>query len=280
MGQELYYTVFSTRAFQPIEGEDDGMKQLWLIALVATAGWAQTVSDPPKAPPANAAPAATPAPEAGAAAPSAPTSVAPAPEAKAAPQVAMAASQSAMAASLEKQRASVVKQVGAVTGKTPPSAAAFFTVPWIDAAPQFAVQMATPFNAPICDPLPNDQLDPLIEQSAQEESVRTDLIRAVIGEESGSRPCAVSPKGAQGLMQLMPSTSEEFGVRDPFDPKQNVEAGTKLLKQLLTKYGGDIKMALSAYNAGADRVDKDGGVPQIPETINYVNDILSKLASH
>jgi len=255
------------------------MKQLWLIALVAAAGWAQTVTDPKQTQPASASPAVTTAPEAVTNAPK-PPSAATSPEAKAAPQAAVATSQSAMAASLEKQRASVVKQVGAVTGKTPPSAAAFFTVPWIDAAPQFAVPMATPFNAPICDPLPNDQLDPLIEQSGQRESVRTDLIRAVIGEESGSRPCAVSPKGAQGLMQLMPSTSEQFGVRDPFDPKENVEAGTKLLKQLLTKYGGDIKMALSAYNAGADRVDKEGGIPQIPETVNYVNDILSKLSSH
>ena len=78
-------------------------------------------------------------------------------------------------------------------------------------------------------------------------------------------------------MQLMPSVSEQFGVTDPFDPKQNVEAGSKLLKQLLAKYNGDLRLTLSAYNAGSDRVDKDGSVPQIPETMNYVNDILSKL---
>jgi soluble lytic murein transglycosylase-like protein len=258
------------------------MKKLWLIALVAAAGWAQTVTDPATAPPAQAPPAGTPVPAAVAAAPGAPNAAgalesAAAPPATVAPPAAVAPAPSAMAASLEKQRASVVKQVEAVTGKTRPSAAGFFTVPWMDAAPR---QMAASLDAPICDPLPKDQLDPLIEQSGQQESVRADLIRAVIGEESGSRPCAVSPKGAQGLMQLMPATIEQFGVHDPFDPKQNVEAGTKLLKQLLTKYGGDIKMALSAYNAGSDRVDKDGGIPQIPETINYVNDILSKLSSH
>ena len=64
----------------------------------------------------------------------------------------------------------------------------------------------------------------------------------------------------------MPATSEELGVKDPFDPRQNVEAGTKLLKQLLTKYKNDVSLALAAYNAGEARVDQDGGVPQIPET--------------
>ncbi|HMD48445.1 MAG TPA: lytic transglycosylase domain-containing protein [Bryobacteraceae bacterium] len=189
----------------------------------------------------------------------------------------VAASQAAMAAAIEKQRASVVKQVGAVTGKEPPPAAAFFTVPWVDVPPRYGALSGALFNEPPCDPLPADQLDPLIQESAQRESVRPDLLRAVIGQESGSRPCAVSPKGAQGLMQLMPSVIEQFGVRDPFDPKQNVEAGTKLLKQLLTKYNGDMRLALSAYNAGPERVDREGGVPQIPETINYVTDILSKL---
>lgn len=182
-----------------------------------------------------------------------------------------------MAAAIAQQRASVVKQVGAVTGKEPPPAAAFFTVPWVDAPPRYGALSGALFNEPPCDPLPGDQLDPLIQENAQRESVSPDLLRAVIGQESGSRPCAVSPKGAEGLMQLMPSTIQQFGVRDPFDPRQNVEAGTKLLKQLLTKYNGDMRLALSAYNAGPERVDRDGGVPQIPETINYVTDILSKL---
>jgi len=133
------------------------------------------------------------------------------------------------------------------------------------------------FSEPPCDPLSSDQLDPLIEENAKRQSVRADLLRAVIGQESGSRPCAVSPRGAQGLMQLMPAVAEQFGVHDPLDPKQHVEAGTKLLKQLLTKYNGDMRLALSAYNAGPERVDREGGVPQIPETINYVTDILSKL---
>jgi soluble lytic murein transglycosylase-like protein len=185
--------------------------------------------------------------------------------------------QSGMAASLEKQRASVMKQVSAVTGKPSAPAASFFTVPWIDTLPPIAMQVAAPVSVPPCDPLPGDQLDKLIDESSKQEGVKSDLIRAVIGQESGGRPCAVSSKGAQGLMQLMPATAAQFGVIDPFNPKQNVDAGAKLLKQLLAKYSGDISLALSAYNAGSDRVDKDGGVPAIPETVSYVTDIMAKL---
>jgi soluble lytic murein transglycosylase-like protein len=108
--------------------------------------------------------------------------------------------------------------------------------------------------------------------------VDPELIRAVINQESGSRPCAVSEVGAQGLMQLMPATASELGVQNAFDPKQNVDAGAKLLKQLLAKYNGDISLALSAYNAGESRVDREGAVPPISETINYVFSILSQLA--
>jgi soluble lytic murein transglycosylase-like protein len=78
-------------------------------------------------------------------------------------------------------------------------------------------------------------------------------------------------------MQLMPATAEQFNVQDPFDPKQNVEAGAKLLKLLLGKYDNDLTLTLSAYNAGSGRVDQEGGIPPIPETLNYVADILRKL---
>jgi hypothetical protein len=177
--------------------------------------------------------------------------------------------QSSMADSLAKQRVAAMKQIAGVMGKAPTPAASFFTVPW--------VETPVPFSSPPCDPMPAADLDKLVEQNSQQEGVKAELIRAVIAEESGARPCAVSWKGAQGMMQLMPATSEQFGVKDPFDPKQNVEAGTKLLKQLLTKYNNDVNLALAAYNAGEGRVDKDGAVPQIPETQNYVNDIQSKL---
>lgn len=178
--------------------------------------------------------------------------------------------QAGMAAALAQQRASVIKQVSAATGKVPPPAASFFTVPWIESPVAFTV--------PPCDPLPAGQLDDLVQSNSKQQGVKPDLIRAVIDEESGGRPCAVSWKGAQGLMQLMPGTADELGVNDAFDPQQNVEGGTKLLKQLLGKYNGDISLALAAYNAGEDRVDRDGGIPSIPETKNYVNDIQSKIA--
>jgi soluble lytic murein transglycosylase-like protein len=174
-----------------------------------------------------------------------------------------------MADSIAKQRAAALKQVAAVMGKVPTPAASFFTVPWVDTP--------VPFSSPPCDPLPTAELDKLVEQNSQQQGVKPELIRAVIAQESGARPCAVSWKGAQGMMQLMPATSEQLGVKDPFDPRQNVEGGTRLLKQLLTKYNNDVSLALAAYNAGEGRVDRDGGVPQIPETQNYVNDIQSKL---
>jgi soluble lytic murein transglycosylase-like protein len=177
---------------------------------------------------------------------------------------------SAMAASLERQRVSVQRQVISVTGRAAPPAESFFTVAWMEPA-------VARFVPPPCDPLATQEVDQLIEQNSEEEGVKPDLIRAVINQESGNRPCAVSSKGAQGLMQLMPATAAQFGAGDPFDPKQNVEAGTKLLKQLLGKYNENIELALAAYNAGSSRVDSVGGVPPLPETLNYVDQIMAKL---
>jgi soluble lytic murein transglycosylase-like protein len=132
-------------------------------------------------------------------------------------------------------------------------------------------------TAPSCDPIPKEQVDPIIEEAAKEEGLQADLLRAVIGQESAFRPCAVSPKGAMGLMQLMPDTAARFGVRDPFEPRQNVSSGAKFLKELLARYGGDVSLALGAYNAGPAAVDASGGVPFIRETLQYVNEILGKL---
>ena len=198
------------------------------------------------------------------------------------PAEAAAAAQAAVAASIAKQKESIKAQVAAVSHKPAPAAAAFFVAPWVDpmppptAAPPIAIATT---NVSLCDAMPSADLDKLVTESAQRESVRADLIRAVIGEESANRPCAVSMKGAQGLMQLMPATAGQFGVTDPFDPKQNVDAGTKLLKQLLDRYSGDLAKTLSAYNAGATRVDDADGVPPIAETENYVADILAKLSA-
>jgi soluble lytic murein transglycosylase-like protein len=130
---------------------------------------------------------------------------------------------------------------------------------------------------PVCDPLADAVTTPLITSAAQEQGLDTKLLRAVIDQESSFRPCAVSSKGAQGLMQLMPDTADELKVADPFDPKQSIDGGAKYLKQLLDKYKGDIPQALAAYNAGPTATDQAKGVPEIPETRAYVDAILQKL---
>jgi soluble lytic murein transglycosylase-like protein len=129
---------------------------------------------------------------------------------------------------------------------------------------------------PDCEPMDDNQVSPLIEDAAKQHSLDPKLLRAVIGQESAFRPCAVSAKGAQGLMQLMPETAAEMGVANPLDPKQNLDAGARFLKQLLEKYKGDLPQALGAYNAGPKTVDESGGVPDLHETREYVDAILAK----
>lgn len=129
-----------------------------------------------------------------------------------------------------------------------------------------------------CSPIPEVELTPIIETAARTQQIQPKLLRAVIEQESAFRPCAVSPKGAKGLMQLMPDTAGQLGVEDPFDPRQNVEAGARFLKQLLEKYKGDLSLSLGAYNAGSSVVDQAAGVPKIAETQDYVNSIMKKIA--
>ena len=183
--------------------------------------------------------------------------------------------QSAMAPSLDQQRQSVRQQAASAIATPAGSAAGnagsdFFTTPW---PRPVEMQIAQP----LCDPMPEPAVDSLIDSASKQEGVKPELVRAVMRQESGFRPCVISSKGAQGLMQLMPDTATQLQVTDPFDPKQNVEGGTKLLKQLLEKYKGNVALALGAYNAGSGRVDKEGGVPSIPETMNYVEAIMAHL---
>jgi soluble lytic murein transglycosylase-like protein len=111
----------------------------------------------------------------------------------------------------------------------------------------------------------------LITEHARRHDVRPDLVRAVIQVESAFNPSAVSPKGAMGLMQLMPATARSLGVGNPFDPRQNVGAGVAYLRQLLDRYDNDEQLALAAYNAGPGAVDRYGqAVPPYRETRDYV----------
>lgn len=171
-----------------------------------------------------------------------------------------------MEESIAKQKAAVRKQAGA------PPADGFFNTAWL--SPAF------PSPAPpVCDRLPNDITEPLIARSATEAKIDPIVLREVIRQESGFRPCAVSSKGALGMMQLMPDTAARFNVADPFDAAQNIAAGARYLKELLDRFG-DVKLALAGYNAGPETVDKaKREVPDIAETREYVSAILRAIAA-
>jgi soluble lytic murein transglycosylase-like protein len=113
-------------------------------------------------------------------------------------------------------------------------------------------------------------------EAARRHGLDPDLVQAVVAVESGFRPDALSPKGAQGLMQLMPRTARSLGVKDAFDPADNLDGGTRYLRALVTRYGGDVKHALAAYNAGEGAVARHGGVPPYPETLAYVRKVLQR----
>lgn len=114
-----------------------------------------------------------------------------------------------------------------------------------------------------------------VRQAAAKYEIEPDLIHAVIKTESNGNHRAVSSKGAMGLMQLMPSTAYDMNVANPFNPEENIEGGTKYLKQLLEKFNGDLTLALAAYNAGPKTVERYGSVPPISETRQYVKKIIS-----
>ncbi|MFT8709371.1 MAG: lytic transglycosylase domain-containing protein [Sporolactobacillus sp.] len=127
---------------------------------------------------------------------------------------------------------------------------------------------------------PSGNYDATIQQMAEKYGVSPALIQAVIDTESGGNKDAVSSVGAQGLMQLMPATAKALGVTQAFDPSENIEGGTKYLKQLLNEFQGNTRLALAAYNAGSGNVKKYGDVPPYPETQAYVTKVMNKMQSY
>ncbi len=120
-----------------------------------------------------------------------------------------------------------------------------------------------------------EMFEELVQEHSQKQLLRPELVRAVIQVESGFDPRATSPKGAMGLMQLMPDTARSLGVINAYDPEENIRGGTAYLRQLLNKYGSE-QLALAAYNAGPGAVDRYDGVPPYRETKDYVRKVGSK----
>ncbi len=116
-------------------------------------------------------------------------------------------------------------------------------------------------------------LEPIIQEASRQHKLPPALIKAVIRVESNFDPAATSPKGAQGLMQLMPGTAADLQVQDPYDLQENVMGGTRYLRHLLEKFGFRLPLALAAYNAGPNRVAKSQKVPDLPETQAFVHNV-------
>jgi soluble lytic murein transglycosylase-like protein len=170
---------------------------------------------------------------------------------------------------VERQMAAARRQRDSVQARR--TSDQFFQTSWLNEE----TGADTPVTAE-CDTLTADELQALISRVSLD-GVSQRLVRAVIDQESAGRPCAVSNKGAMGLMQIMPELARELNVADAFDPEQNMRAGIRHLVQLTARYNGNVPKVLAAYNAGAARVDSSGGIPDIPETQAYVKSIMAKL---
>ncbi len=133
-------------------------------------------------------------------------------------------------------------------------------------------------NAPAM--VPPAEINRLVETNAAQWNVDPALVKAIIANESGFNANATSNVGAQGLMQLMPGTANGLGVTNAYDPAQNVWGGTRYIKGLLDRFGGDVRKAVAAYNAGPGAVEKYGGVPPYAETQNYVQNVLASYAKY
>jgi soluble lytic murein transglycosylase-like protein len=176
----------------------------------------------------------------------------------------------------------VQTRIAKITG-APPVASAATPAP---AGASFASTLASALGAaagapgasvwgPAPAPLAPQHIEALVQSNASAWQVDPALVKAVIANESGFDANATSKVGAQGLMQLMPGTASSLGVRDPYDPQQNVAGGTRYLRGLLDRFGGDARLAVAAYNAGPGAVEKYGDVPPYAETQSYVQNVLA-----
>jgi len=141
-----------------------------------------------------------------------------------------------------------------------------------------SARFGCPQDAPIARMAAPAHIRDLVAKTAREIGIDAQLVTAVIAVESAFDPRAVSPKNAQGLMQLMPETALRFGVRDPFNEKENVRGGATYLRDLLKRFGGDLTLALAAYNAGEGAVLTNGGVPPYQETRDYIKRVTQLCA--
>ena len=171
--------------------------------------------------------------------------------------------------SLERQQQAASRQI-AVAGRQ------HRDEPWVTVPAEAGTWAERSFD-PDCVSLEQEEAKLRFKSEEERNGLPAGLLEAVAQQESALYPCAVSRAGALGLMQLMPATATQFGVADPLDPWQSLQGGGQFLKQLLDRYGGDLTLALGAYNAGPSRVDFYGGIPPIPETQNYVGSVLTKM---
>jgi soluble lytic murein transglycosylase-like protein len=146
-------------------------------------------------------------------------------------------------------------------------------VPYDEPAAPAVAQGDESDAAPVSQLRQNTVYEPLIQQSAASHGVEAKLVKAIIQTESAYNPGARSPKGAMGLMQLMPQTARQYQARNAYDPRANIEAGVKYLRTLLDQF--ELPLAIAAYNAGEGAVRRFGGIPPFPETQAYVAKVLS-----
>lgn len=153
------------------------------------------------------------------------------------------------------------------------------TLGLIHSLAQNQVQTKTNKPLPAVDMKHINSLEGMIDAAANKYNLPPKLIKSIIRHESNFNPNAVSKAGASGLMQLMPATARGLGIKNIFDPLENVMGGSKYIRNMLDKYNGNIRLALAAYNAGPGNVDKYGGIPPFKETQNYVRKVTESFYS-